>query len=218
MNRFYRIVIAAVVLLAFTPLFEARPLHYPSVGRAFKSGKYADITEAQIAKKTIGQVSAKAVKKWKNFSDYLKACEKGSAGKAFEALTSINYNRIHGGNQLLPTALIGDPHSPADLIRNLTKGLERYQLKAGFQASVKALTDPKYINMKIVTHPETLEKIKNELAKRIVKAKLRNVPLSPEWQGVKEAIQSGRLTDMIDGMKVPSYQECVDFAEMELRK
>ncbi|MDO4629395.1 MAG: hypothetical protein Q4C70_09450 [Planctomycetia bacterium] len=200
------------ILVCCSSNLYGRSINTRSLGCALVSGNL-NYSDTEIIQKTIGSVSEKAVRKTKNFSHYMSLNEKGFTGKGFEALTVLKYQKKIGFQQLLPTAVLGDPHHVADLLLFDKRGkvVSEFQLKAGKKIAISALSDKRYDKCIILTHPETMESIQKELTQKIFQAQRRRVELSQKWKSVKNAIISGRLTDHVNSMVVPSRYESLKF-------
>ena len=164
-----------------------------------------------IYKKTIGVPREKAILNSQGiFENYYRRRGPSTiTGKAFEARSAIRVNRalrnMGKGERVIITALEGFPNDASDLILMASDGrvVQRYQLKIGFQGTIDALLDPKYVDMAIVTPSDQLQAIKTELAKK----KSPRGTLSPKWLAVDQSINNGRLTDQIAGQKVPTLKQ-----------
>jgi hypothetical protein len=187
-------------------------------GNPFESGQMVltpRLKPVEIYKRTMGTPSWKAIRQVNgNFEKYVaKRGIKSIAGKAFEARTASRINRflMNTGSdvRLNITAVAGAPHDPADLLLMDKVGnvLERYQLKLGGRAAMKALRDPKYTGMKIVTPPDQLEWIQKELNKKVLNSQNRGRSLSPDWQMIRDSIEEKRLTSEIVDYKVPTTNQ-----------
>lgn len=172
------------------------------VGQVLSADRLSKIPVTRVAlyEQTVGRVTTGAVLKHGTKDAYMQARGvKSTAGKMFEAMT-VNRFRAYSfrGERLVTTASLGLPGDAADLIK-LSRGgvvLDRFQLKAGFDASIKAVGDPKYRDIKIATHPEQLAKIRT----RLHKLKLQGQTLPESWKRIDAAVRTGRLTDTIAGM------------------
>ena len=176
------------------------------------------VTRQSLYEQTVGRVTSKAVLKYGTKEAYIQARGvKATAGKVFEAMT-VNRFKAYGGlngKRLVTTASLGFPGDASDILLELNGiVLDRYQLKAGFNASVNAVVDIKYQGIKIGTHPEQLEKIKSHIRKLHLQGK----PLPPKWAMVDEAIRTGRLTDTLDGMPLSTRETTERFAQRYLER
>ena len=171
-------------------------------GRILSSKELSRIpgTRQALYEQTVGRVRPETVLKYRTKEAYIPARGvKATAGKMFEAMTVNRYRAYaQNGERLVTTASLGFPGDAADIIKISREGvvLERYQLKAGYNASIKAITDTKYSSARIATHPDQLAKIRTELRK----LQLQGKPLREPWNLVDDALRTGRLTDTIDGM------------------
>lgn len=221
------------VLLALLILTEnavARSTNRFLIGQTITNPKTLQMSDAEIYRKTIGTPRRKAVlESGGDFSKYLaKRGRLSVGGKAFEARTLIKMNNFFArrgvGDRILSTAVEGFPNDVADLVRISSNGevKELYQLKAGHKAAKEAVTGTKdtvkYANTTIVTHPETLDDIKNELLNIKNKNLVKGKPFPPYWQAIDEAIQQGRLTDQIDGVRMPTREMSINKGVGKLEK
>ncbi|GHT47076.1 hypothetical protein FACS189454_09130 [Planctomycetales bacterium] len=101
------------------------------------------------------------------------------------------------------------PGHPADLVRLNKHGriIGQYQLKLGRVAVLEALGEQKYVGMKIIAPPDTIQSIRQELQKEILKAQNSGKAIAPKWLQIANAIKSGQLTDNIDGYQVPTTKQ-----------
>lgn len=134
-----------------------------------------------------------------DFDAYWKARKTGAAGKAFEAIEVFEENRrlasMGDGRRYILTAVEGRPGHAADVveINRWGKIRGRLQFKAGSEEARKALDNPKFAGMRIVTCKDSLDHIKKKLSSEMNKAARRGLTLSPKWQRVRDAIKDGRL-------------------------
>ncbi len=139
-----------------------------------------------------------------DFDAYWAASGAGKTGKFAEAETAVGYRRFAQQKGLpfdvMPTGL-WDPAHPYDLVvRDLRSGAESsYQMKLGFNASISAVSDAKYAGGTILTTPDTLAGIREQLAYESAKATRRGLPFAGKWAAVEEALAIGRLTDELPG-------------------
>ena len=98
-------------------------------------------------------------------------------------------------DRIVVTAAEGASGHPADLLKIGKHGriVQQYQAKLGWQAAVKALRDPKYAGMSILTPKDQLAIIKQKLLQKEQAALRRGVPLSEDWSAVKQAFKEGHL-------------------------
>ncbi len=131
------------------------------------------------------------------------------AGKTLEAVYAWRMNaqraRLGIPDRILVTAAEGLPTHPADLVDIASDGtiLRKYQTKWGWKSAIKALQDPRYEGMGILTTRDSFSVIEQELRSAEAKAARRGLALSPEWQGVRDAIESGRLPGSWAGKQLP---------------
>jgi hypothetical protein len=104
-------------------------------------------------------------------------------------------------SRLRVTAAEGLRAAAADLEEVLPDGtvLRRFQVKRGWQAAIRALSDEKYLGMSVITTRESLETIEGEIQKAVAKAQRRGLPLPPKWQIVQESLSDGRLLRRLPG-------------------
>jgi hypothetical protein len=188
--------------IAQTPAFE--------IGSLVRSPRTLKIDDlGTLFRETTGGVSERAILTYKGyFDEYWKASYSGRSGKAFEAFEVYRANRrlLRSGKseRLLITAMEGAPHHAADivLIDEAGRVTKQFQLKAGATAAMEAIDYPKYTRMTIVTHRDSLERIRGDLRKAKLKAASRGKALSPKWRKIEDALSNGRLTDeLISGLK-----------------
>ncbi len=182
------------------------------VGQTITNPKTLQMSSAEIYRKTVGTPRAKAV--FESGGDFAKYFSKRGApsvaGKAFEARATIKLNQFFVksgiGDRMLITAVEGFPTDVADLIRisGNDEIKELYQLKAGYEAAIKAVRDSRYAGTTIVTHPDTLKQIGSELRKAILESQAKGKSLAPKWREIDAAIRQNRLTDQIAGVRMPT--------------
>ena len=171
-------------------------------------------------------ISRDAVLKYPNWHEYLKASNMRNqlAGKTLEAVfarrTNVQRARIGIPDRMLVTAVEGFPAHPADLVDVSADGtiLRKYQVKWGWWRTVKALQDPKYKGMGILTRRESFTRIEQELQFAEAKAARRSLALSEEWQVVRNAIDSGRLPGSWEGKKLPSGEVVEEYDRSLVKK
>ena len=149
--------------------------------------------------KCMGKVSQDALKNHPTFESYWNASKNSRAGFALEAVFSDTFNRraLATGNEtrIYPSSSLGSKHAAADLIEVDKNGkiIAEYQCKTYKGDVYKALNDPKFKNMKLITTQETLEIMQKELAAAKESALRRGVPLSEQMKSLDEALNSGKL-------------------------
>ena len=115
---------------------------------------------------TIGGVSDDAKKKYKTFDEYIAARRRDSVtGKGFEVFFALDFNAKNDKQKLIPTAALGNPHDPTDLVLTdvRTGTVTRLiQCKIGQNATIDAANDPKYFGSDILVPSDTFDKIKDE--------------------------------------------------------
>lgn len=180
-----------------------------SIGEIIRDPTTTKVNLAQLFEKTTGRVRQVAVLRYGNFNDYWVASRTSRSGKAFEAYEAFRANRrlarIGKGGQFLVTAVEGQSHHAADLVQVSTEGkiVRSYQFKQSWKQAVNALDDPKYFGMTIVTHPEAVGVARQELRRKELQVAQRGRELPGEWRRIREALDSGQLTDeLIPGFHV----------------
>jgi hypothetical protein len=149
---------------------------------------------------TAGDVRADKVTKYGgDFAAYWQAACTSLEGKAFEAVVSNTSNgRFRATGQrarLVPTTLLGQPGSPADLIVVNAEGVEvaRVQAKLGASQVIAALEDSKYVEMDFLTTQDSYNALQKAIDHDAVKSLSRGVPMKPSMQRLAEAMDSGRV-------------------------
>ena len=140
------------------------------------------------------------------------------AHQATKQYIRINFTRV-----LVVAAELYDQEEPEDhpadlLLWDGKKVIKRYQLKSykNTRDLIAVVTQPKWVkyyeNEIIVTHPEKLAEVRQQLAEQ-------KKPLTPRWEKVEKALKDGRLTDEVKpGLKVPSREEAQKVTDDFLRK
>ena len=153
-----------------------------------------------LINRTAGPPSVKAYNNFEgNMKAYHKAWRDGRNGKAMEAVFAHSENSrftaTGSGNRMLVTAVEGFRADPADLwmVDKNGRVLNKIQSKTGWNNARKALVDPKYKGMSILTDQDSLNTIRKELLKAEATAARRGLPLAKEWKAVKDGLKSGRL-------------------------
>jgi hypothetical protein len=174
----------------------------------------------ELIERVAGKIRPASFEKWGNFNAYWEATKSQRAGKVFEAINAYVENRrlARSGDamRLLVTAAEGKPAHPADVLRALRTdegflvgGHDQY--KFGWKAAKNAVAESKYAGMTIVTSPDQMQIIEHELQKAEAKAIRRGLPLASKWEGVKDAIQEGRLTARMPSGTMATTREYVFF-------
>lgn len=152
------------------------------------------------------------------------------AGKTLEAVIAwrVNAQRAKLGisDRMLVTAAEGYPGHAADLIDIAQDGsiLGKYQVKwgetsgPGWKSTIKALRNPKYQDMTILTTRESWQTIARKLSAAEARAARRGIALAPKWQVVREAIDSERLPRIVGGKHLPRAAAVQRFAESMVRR
>ncbi|MCC6423546.1 MAG: hypothetical protein IT447_08720 [Phycisphaerales bacterium] len=178
---------------------------------ALWSSDMANMSRKEILSLVTDNVNPDTASKYGfDFEKYWLVTGSSRTGKFAEAEVALKFRRyvkLAGLDyEIMPSAL-KDNRSAVDLIvRNtLTDEETYYQMKLGRSAAKSALADPKYSGMKIFVPKDTYESILDELNRAKLKATRRGVPLSRYWQAIDDALDSGRLTDTLEGgMKMPA--------------
>ena len=175
---------------------------------------------------TAGEGELSTYKKHRGDIEGYVEARKSDRGKVFEAMVAHQANQQYIRNPftrvLVVAAELNDSESedhPADLLLwDGKKVIKRYQLKSYKNAKdiIAVVTQPKlvkyYENEIIVTHPEKLAEVRQQLAEQ-------KKPLTPRWEKVEKALKDGRLTDEVKpGLKVPSREEAQKVTDDFLRK
>ena len=149
---------------------------------------------------TTGQPPVSTYTRYKgNVSAYQKTVRAFRNGKAMEAVFAHSENSrlaaTGSGKRILVTAVEGFPADPADLVMVDKNGrvVNQIQSKTGSNNARKALLDPKYKGMSILTDQDSFNTIRRDLLKAETKAARRGLPLAKEWKAVKDSLKSGRL-------------------------
>ena len=156
---------------------------------------------------------------------YWRVAQSSRIGKALEAVFARSENtRLAGLGQkvrVIATAAEGQAAAAADLkiVSESGKVLREIQSKMGWRNAMKALSDPKYSGMHILTDRGSLDVLTRELAKAEAKAARRGISLAKEWEVVKRALKSGRLMRQTPtGAPLPTRQAATDAARNSLKK
>lgn len=153
-----------------------------------------------------------------DFDEYWKRARVNFEGKTFEAIvadtTNARNKAVREAARLVPNAMLGNHTAPADLLLVKSPGgaPTSVQAKLGAGGVLDALGDPKYRGMDIVTCRESLDELVARLKKEVAKAGRRGLPLPPEYQRLKDALESGRVWKKLPcGAPLPerSYVEAV---------
>ncbi|NLX14719.1 MAG: hypothetical protein GXY44_13860 [Phycisphaerales bacterium] len=168
-----------------------------------------------LFQKTTGDVQIKSIVKYGgDFEAYWKASQKIRVGKAFESYEVYQANRklerLGKTERLVITAVEGMPHHPADvvMIDKAGKVKRQFQNKLSPSEARKALNEPKYADMTIVTTRDSLDHIRSDLKKETLRARARGRPLPPNLHEVKKALADGRLTDeLLPGLQARSRNQ-----------
>ena len=146
------------------------------------------------------------------------------SGKTLEAVLASRAN-VHRGrlglpDRMLVTAAEGFPAHAADLVDVAPDGivLRKYQVKWGWKSTVKALQDPKYEGMRVLTTRESFTQIGRELQAAEATAARRGLPLRKEWQVVRDALDSGRLPGSWSGKHLPSAASVERYSLSHVKK
>jgi hypothetical protein len=177
----------------------AKPISF-EVGEIVANPKTTTYGQQALINRTAGQPSVEAYKKYQgNMKAYHKVTRHTRNGKVMEAVFAHSENSrfaaTGSGNRWLVTAVEGYPADPADLwmVDKNNRVLNQIQSKTGWNNARKALLDPKYKGMSILTDQDSLKTIRLELLKAETKAARRGLPLAKEWKAVKDGLKSGRL-------------------------
>jgi hypothetical protein len=170
------------------------------VGEIVTNPKTTTYSQQALINHTAGQPSVKAYNNFEgNVKAYHKAVRNGRNGKVMEAVFAHSENSrfaaTGSGNRILVTAAEGMPAHAADLVLVNKNGrvLNQSQSKTGWNNARKALLDPKYKGMSILTDQDSLNTIRRELLKVEKTVARRGLPLPKEWKVVKDGLKSGRL-------------------------
>ncbi len=192
-----------------------------ALGRKIRDPVTLQIPTKLLHEKTIGQIRARSFGKYSGFDEFWQAAGTGSRGKFFESQSVLQANSVlkkqGSAYRYAITAVEGDPGHPADvvLLNPNEKIVARYQLKSTRNVDdiVKFSQDPKYADMPIVSHSETVTQLRERLASEVQRANRRGRPLATKWQTVKDKLDRGLITDkLVDGKAVSSYQATAENA------
>jgi hypothetical protein len=173
------------------------------VGEIVTNPKTTTYSQQALINRTAGQPSVKAYNDFQgNLEAYHNTVRNGRNGKVMEAVFAHSENSrfaaTGSGNRILVTAAEGMPAHAADLVLVDKNGRVLNQIqsktgKSGWKEARKALVDPKYKGMSILTDQDSLNTIRKELLKAETTAARRGLPLAKEWKAVKDGLNSGRL-------------------------
>ena len=199
-----------------------------AIGSSLLDPNTLKLNDSDLLRKTVRpQKRTKYKLSQGNVEEYLKA-HRTDRGRVFEAMiaNAANQRFVSDGKSarmLIVAAELADPdeikkHSADLLLWEDGHIVQRYQLKS-YQNSkdvIAILTQPKkvqrYKNEIIVTHPEKLAEIRQQLS-------AQTKPLKPRWKKVDRALSEGRLTDEVpSGLKVPSLPTTQRVTDDFLRK
>jgi len=198
-----------------------------AVGSALSDPKTLKLDYPKLIEVTAGEGELSTYKKHKGDIESYVEARKSDRGKVFEAMVAYEANQQYAKEKdparvLVVAAELNDSEAvdhPADnLLWKDKKIQKRYQLKSykNTRDLIGFVTRPKWVkyydNEIIVTHPEKLAEVRQQLADQ-------KKPLKPRWQKVEKALKDGRLTDEVKpGLKVPSREEAQKVTDDFLRK
>jgi hypothetical protein len=193
-----------------------------TLGRRIKEPVTLRIPSKLLHEKTIGQIRSKSFGRYSNFDDFWQAAGTGTRGKFFESQSVLQANaalqKQGSAYRYAITAVEGDPGHPADvvLLSENRKIVARYQLKSTSNVDdiIKFSQDPKYADMPIVSHPETITQLRERLASEVQRASRRGTPLAAKWQAAQSNLDRGLITDkLVEGKPVGSYKATAENAK-----
>lgn len=184
-----------------------------SIGQVIDRGRIP-MSLDEMMSKTVGRVSEKAVKGYQgNFPTYWKAAQTSRVGKALEAVvcdTVNGRNRAVGSKtRWTPTASLGYPAHPADIVELDARGkvIRKIQAGTGHKNVLSKLVDPKYKGMDILTDSDTLSSLRKHHTKASALAKQSGRSLNPQLKALHDALNSGRLIEKLpQGTPLPTKQ------------
>ena len=197
-----------------------------AVGSAISNPKTLQLDYPKLIEVTAGEGELSTYKKHRGDIEGYVEARKSDRGKVFEAMVAHQANQQYIRNPparvLVVAAELNDSesedHSADLLLWDGKKVIKRYQLKSYKNAKdiIAVVTQPKlvkyYENEIIVTHPEKLAEVRQQLAKQ-------KKPLTARWEKVEKALKDGRLTDEVkSGLKVPGREEAQKVTDDFLRK
>lgn len=217
MNRFMNLVIALVVYVMAADV--VRGAHVVTTLDEMIT-RVDSMSFQDLVTRTAGEIAPQKIGKYGgDFEQYWRNARVNFEGKTFEAIVADTTNARNRATQeaarLIPNATLGNHTAPADLLHvNPTGGsvVSPVQAKLGAGGVMEALGDPKYRGMDIVTCRESLDDLVARPKVEMAKALRRGLPLSPEYQRLTDAIESGRVWQKLPcGAPLPerSYVEAV---------
>jgi hypothetical protein len=217
MNRF---IFPAAVMAAYVTIAPAaRGAEVATQTIAAMVQQVDSISFNDLITRTAGSVNPSRISEYAgDFDEYWKRARVNFEGKTFEAIvadtTNARNKAVRDAARLVPNAMLGNHTAPADLLFVKSPGATptMVQAKLGAGGALDALGDPKYRGMDIATCRESLDELVARLKKEAAKATRRGLPLPPEYQRLKDAIDSGRLWEKLPcGAPLPerSYVEAV---------
>jgi len=184
-----------------------------ALGRRIADPRTLQVPTKALHEITIGRIRDKSFSKHASFDKFWDAAGTGTRGKFFESQSVLQANSALKKQGSLYryaiTAVEGDPGHAADvvLLNPAGKIVARFQLKSTRSVNdiLRFSLDPKYADMPIVTHPETIVNLRARLAVELQKARRRGTPLPSKWQAVDHKLDTGLITDSLgNGKRVDS--------------
>lgn len=217
MNRFTFLVAAMAACVMVAPVARSAEVANPATSamvQQIDSMRFEDLVT-----RTAGTVDPSRIGKYAgDFDEYWKRARVNFEGKTFEAIvadtTNARNKAVREATRLVPNAMLGNHTAPADLLLVKSPGAAPtlVQAKLGTGGVLEALGDAKYRGMEIVTCRESFDELVARLKKEAAKAARRGLPLTPEYQRLQDAIESGRVWKKLPcGAPLPerSYVEAV---------
>lgn len=198
MKRFTFLAAAMAACMMVAPVARSAEVANPTTAvmvQQIDSTRFADLVT-----RTAGAVNPNRISEYAgDFDEYWKRARVNFEGKTFEAIvadtTNARNKAVREAARLVPNAMLGNHTAPADLLLVKTSGAAPTLVQAKLHASgvIEALGDPKYRGMDVVTCRESLDDLVARLKQETAKAARRELPLAPEYQRLKDALESGRV-------------------------
>jgi hypothetical protein len=193
------------------------------IGNFLESPNTPYLSYEELTTRTAGNVRPSALN-LHNWESYRNASLKGRQGKFLEADEAFRAN-LHAKetgspNRYLVSQAEGVNNISADLVElGPDNKIQRLiQAKASADEAFKALADPKYAGMDILTHPDQLDRLKAELRRAKALSARRGIPLAPKYATLESALDSGRLSDeLARGLKLRRRDESLKLTDDFLR-
>lgn len=154
-------------------------------------------------------VNAETVKRYATFEEYFNTAASSREGKILEAEFARRYNLAGSPTICVPTAAIGAPTDPVDLIivdRRTGKVSEQIQCKRTL--TIDNILDDRYTKCRFATTKESYAQLTRSINDSIMGAQRRGVEPTASIKAADKAISSGRVyAEVAPGSPLPSLAE-----------